>query len=47
VSSAAPDGIRLLGPDREVAPLDPGRDTDHALHEIVAACRSALSTDTA
>ena len=47
VSSAAPDGIRLLGPDREVAALDPARDTDHALHEIVTACRSALSTSKA
>ncbi len=44
VGSAAPDGIRLLGPDREVAALDPARDTDHTLHEIVAACRAALST---
>ena len=35
------------GPDREVAALDPARDTDRALHEIVAACRSALSTGTA
>ena len=45
VGSAAPDGIRLMGPDREVAALDPARDTDHSLHEIVAACRSALSTE--
>ena len=44
VSSAAPDGIRLLGPDREVAALDPARDTDRSLHDIVAACRAALSS---
>lgn len=47
VGSAAPDGIRLLGPDREVAALDPARDTDHSLHEIVAACRAALAPPSA
>ncbi|WP_141847582.1 hypothetical protein [Humibacillus xanthopallidus] len=46
VASAAPDGIRLLGPDREVTALDPARDVDRSLHEIVAACRSALNPAT-
>ncbi|GAA2158680.1 hypothetical protein FHX52_2366 [Humibacillus xanthopallidus] len=46
VGSAAPDGIRLLGPDREVTALDPARDVDRSLHEIVAACRSALTPAT-
>jgi hypothetical protein len=43
VGSATPDGIRLLGPDREVAALDPARDVDRSLHEIVGACRAALA----
>ena len=43
LGSAAPDGIRLLGPDREVAALDPALDIDRSLHEIVAACRAALA----
>jgi hypothetical protein len=47
VGSAAPNGIRLLGPDQEVAALDPARDTDHSLHEIVAACRAALTPPSA
>jgi hypothetical protein len=46
VGSATPDGIRLLGADREVAALDPVRDVDRSLHEIVAACRSALHPPT-
>jgi hypothetical protein len=43
VGSAAPDGIRLRGPDREVMALDPARDIDRSLHEIVAACRDAMA----
>jgi hypothetical protein len=43
LGSATPDGIRLLGPDQEVAALDPARDVDRSLHEIVVACRAALA----
>jgi hypothetical protein len=46
VGSATPDGIRLPGADREVAALDPARDVDRSLHEIVAACRSAMHPPT-
>ncbi|MGW5240629.1 hypothetical protein ACWEOW_17000 [Monashia sp. NPDC004114] len=42
-SSAAPHGLRIDGPDREVTALDRAADVDGTLREIVAACRAAMT----
>jgi hypothetical protein len=42
LDAAQPSGIRIFGPEREVAALERASDTDGSLAEIVEACRAAL-----
>ncbi len=42
-ASAAPHGLRIHGPDREVTALDRAADVDGTLREIVSACRVAMA----
>ena len=42
LAAAQPNGIRIFGPDREVAALERASDTDGSLAEIVEACRDAV-----